>query len=93
MKNRVSVITIVALLAMAACNSNSKSKTWNEEQEKQWKIECVRVLVEKGVSDDAAKDFSDCMYQKTSEKYTPIEAAALTVKQEQEIWRECDYSW
>lgn len=93
MKNLISVMAIVALLAMTACSSNSKSKTWSADEEKQWKIECIRVLVDNGVPEADAKDFCDCMYLKTSERYTPKEAAALTVEQERNIWKECDYSW
>ena len=93
MKNRISAIAIVALLVLAACNSNSRSKAWTADQEKQWKTECAQTLADKGVPDADAIDFCDCMYEKTSEKYTPAEAGDLTIKQEQEIWEECDYSW
>lgn len=93
MKNLISVMTIAVLLIMSACNSNSKSKTWTEEQKEQWKTECVQMLVDRGVTEAVAEDHCDCMYQKTSKKYTPSEAAALTVEQERELWRECDYSW
>lgn len=94
MKNLISIMAVLALLTMAACNSNSKSKTWTAEQKEQWKTECVQMLLEEGITEVAiAKDHCDCMYEKTSEKYTPEESALLTVEQEREIWRECDYSW
>lgn len=93
MKNRISAIAVLALLVLSACNSNSKAKAWTADQEKQWKTECVQMLVDNGVPDADAKDFCDCMYDKTSAKYTSAEAAALTIDQEQEIWEECDYSW
>lgn len=93
MKNQISAITIVALLLLAACNSNSKSKAWTVDQKEQWKTECEQMLVEEGITAAVAEDHCDCMYEKTSAKYTPEEAAALTVEQEREIWEECDYSW
>lgn len=94
MKNLISAISVVALLLLTACNSNSKSKTWSAEQKEQWKTECIQMLVEEGVAEtNIAEDHCDCMYEKTSEKYTPKEAASLTDEQEREIWRECDYSW
>ncbi|MDD2527722.1 MAG: hypothetical protein PHT26_06800 [Lentimicrobiaceae bacterium] len=93
MKNQISAMAVLAVLLLSACNSNSKSKTWTADQEKQWKTECVQMLVDKGVTDAVAEDHCDCMYQKTSEAYTPTEAAALTLEQERKLWRECDYSW
>jgi hypothetical protein len=33
------------------------------------------------------------MLEKTSESYTPEEAANITREEEQKIWEKCDYRW
>jgi hypothetical protein len=33
------------------------------------------------------------MLEKTSDKYTPEEAAKIDLKGEQELWQDCDYQW
>jgi len=76
-----------------ACDSNSKADTWSPDQEKKWKTECKSMLLENGEREATAADYCDCIYEKTSAKYTPEEAANLSIEQEREIWDECDYSW
>lgn len=93
MKIILFAMALIAATFLSGCNSNTISKTWTAEQEAQWKTKCVQMLTEDGVSQSVAEDHCDCMYGKTSEKYTPEEAASLTVEQEREIWEACDYSW
>jgi len=88
------LISSVVLLATACnCNSDSKADTWSAEQQTEWKSKCMQFMNEQGVEKDNAVDFCDCMYEKTSEKYTPDEAANITADEERELWSECDYSW
>lgn len=93
MKKRIFILMIGVFSLLVSCNSNSKSDTWNAEQEKKWKTECLQLLEANGVKETVAEDRCDCMFKKTSKKYTPEETAALTDAQEKEIWDECDYSW
>ncbi len=50
-------------------------------------------MSERGVAQKDAASFCDCMLSKTSEKYTPEEAAKITPDEEQELWKQCDYQW
>lgn len=81
------------IFTVAACKSDSKADTWSQEQETKWKTECNQLLVANGTTEDDAKGFCDCMFEKTSKKYTPEEAAGLTEEEEQALWQECDYQW
>ncbi len=45
------------------------------------------------VEEKNATDFCDCMLEKTSEKYTPAEAAKITEEEERKLWESCDYTW
>lgn len=79
---------------MSSCNNaSSKSDTWNDNQKAEWKENCEEFLITKGVDRGDAKDFCDCMLEKTADKYTPEEAEKITVEEQQEIWQACDYQW
>jgi uncharacterized lipoprotein len=94
MKKLISLIVIFVIVgSLSSCNSNSKAKTWDEKQQKKWKKDCIELLTDNGVEKPDAEDFCDCMYKKTSEKFTPEEAENITTEQERAIWNECDYSW
>lgn len=77
----------------SACQTNSKADTWSADQQKEWKKSCMTLLLDNGVEKSVAEDRCDCMFEKTSEKYTPEEAAKIDIKQEKKLWEECDYSW
>jgi hypothetical protein len=85
------ILGIVGLLS--SCNSNSKADSWSVDQQEKWKKECLELLTGNDVAKPVAEDRCDCMYKKTSEKYTPKEAAEITIEQERKLWEECDYSW
>lgn len=88
------LIGIIGLMSvMFSCSTNSKRNTWSKEQEKEWKSKCVNLLEGGTTTRAVAEDHCDCMFDKTAKRYTPEEAAALTVEQERQIWEECDYSW
>ncbi|RLD30796.1 MAG: hypothetical protein DRJ02_05445 [Bacteroidetes bacterium] len=94
--NKIKYVAFVVgmIFIMVSCtNYNSKSDTWTEKQEMQWKKNCLRMLEENDVFKGSAEDVCDCMFEKTSEKYTPAEVTNLTEDQEREIWEECDYNW
>jgi len=95
MKKISSILLVLALtIILLSCNSaTTREKSWSEQQETSWKNNCNELLVKNGTPAGDAAEFCDCMFKKTAEKYTPKEAAALTEKQEQEIWEECDYQW
>jgi len=76
-----------------ACNTHSKANTWSEQQKSKWTTECLELMKSNGMKDKAAKDFCDCMLEKTSDKYTPEEAANITREEERKIWENCDYQW
>ncbi len=90
---RTFLLTASVILLATACNCDSKADTWSAEQQTEWKSKCMQFMNEQGVEKDNAVDFCDCMYEKTSEKYTPEEAANITADEERELWSECDYSW
>jgi len=94
MKKLMNLILFVAVISVfSACQTHSKANTWSADQQKEWKKSCTNLLMENGVDKAVAKDRCDCMFEKTSEKYTPDEAAKIDLKQEKELWDECDYSW
>ena len=88
-----SIALLVLTTFALSCVRNSKADTWSADQEQKWKTECKMLLISNGESDATADDYCDCIFEKTSQKYTPEEAANLTVDQERTIWDECDYSW
>lgn len=91
---RIYLIGLVGLVVMIlSCNSNSKKRLWNQEQEKLWKDKCLESFIALDVEKAVAEDHCDCMYKKTAKKYTPEEAYQLTVEQERKIWEACDYRW
>lgn len=93
-KTLLSGILFMSLLVGAgSCQNNSKEKSWSEAQKTKWKSECQGLLTDRGLKADAANDFCDCMLKKTSEKYTPEEAAKITTEEERKLWNECDYQW
>jgi hypothetical protein len=84
----------ILLITVASCsNPNSKSSTWSDQQKTQWKEKCMELLIESEVPRADAESTCDCMLEKTSEKYTPEEAAKIDLKGEQELWQDCDYQW
>ncbi|MBU2553879.1 MAG: hypothetical protein KKF98_05420 [Bacteroidetes bacterium] len=84
--------TSIVLFA-SACNCESKSDTWSDAQEEAWKSRCMTFMEENGVEKKNAVDFCDCMFEKTSDKYTPEEAEGITAEEERKLWNECDYNW
>jgi len=76
-----------------ACNTNSNADKWSSEQKAAWTQNCMEFMAQQGVDDKDATGFCDCMLTKTSEKYTPEEAAAINEADERKLWEECDYSW
>ncbi len=86
-------LSLFFIVIISSCKSDSKAKTWSKDQETQWKKECVELLESGDNTKADAEDFCDCMFEKTSEKYTPEEAASLTEEQEAAVYQECDYQW
>lgn len=93
MKKLILALSIGLLFVAVACKSDSKAGTWSADQKTAWKTKCTKILTDRGVAEADANDYCDCMFEKTSKKYTPEEAESLTTEQVQEIWQECDYSW
>lgn len=76
-----------------ACKSPDMSGTWSEDQKTEWMDSCMKFMSDRGVKEKQAKDFCDCMFEKTSRKYTPDEAAQINEDEERKLWQECDYQW
>ena len=87
------MLAIGFLFVIAACNVNSKSDTWSKEQEAKWKEGCMELMMENNIPNREAEGVCDCIFEKTSEKYTPEEAANITEEEEQKIWQACDYQF
>lgn len=83
----------LAFLSGACCSNNSKADTWSNDQKAAWTQNCMEFMAQEGVEEKSAKDFCDCVLDKTSEKYSPEEAAAINVDEERKIWADCDYNW
>ena len=81
------------ILMVSACTSDSKADSWNDEQKEQWTKKCLSFMEAQEVDQAKAEDFCDCMLQKTSENYTPEEAAKITEEEERKLWESCDYQW
>ncbi len=92
---RITILVLVIgfITILASCKSDSKADTWSVEQEQTWKSNCVQLLIENGTTKADAEGFCDCMFEKTSEGYTPEEAAKITKEEEQKLWQDCDYQW
>ena len=93
MKKTYFIGLLGAVVIILSCNSPSKEKSWNQEQEKAWKANCLALFDSMEVSRPVAEDHCDCIFKKTAEKYTPEEAAQITVEEERKIWEDCDYQW
>ena len=83
----------LVFLAGSCCSDNSKADTWSSDQKTAWTQNCMEFMAQEGVEEENAKGFCDCMLTKTSEKYTPEEAAAINEDEERKLWAECDYNW
>ena len=81
------------LFVASACNCDSKADTWTQEDKAKWTKSCLTFMETNGVEENNAKDFCDCMLDKTSKKYTPQEASEITEDEERKLWESCDYSW
>lgn len=92
-KIRLLFITFGFLLFAGACNSDSKAGTWDSEQKAKWTKSCMEFMETNGVEKLNAVDFCDCMLNKTSEKYTPEEAAKINEEEERILWDSCHYNW
>lgn len=92
-KIRLLFITFGFLLFAGACNSDSKADTWDSEQKAKWTKSCMEFMETNGVEKLNAVDFCDCMLKKTSEKYTPEEAAKINEEEERILWDSCHYNW
>jgi hypothetical protein len=90
---RLLLVTFGLLLFAGACNCDSKADTWDNDQKAKWTKSCMTFMETKGVEEKNAVDFCDCMLEKTSEKYTPEEAANITEDEERKLWESCDYDW
>ncbi len=94
---KILFVTIGLFFFVSSCNSNSKAKskadTWNKGQKEQWTSKCLTFLEANGVEKKNAVDYCSCVLEKTSEKYTPAEAANITEEEERKLWDSCDYSW
>ena len=94
MKKLIYLVVILGVVGfLSSCNTPSKAGTWSSQQEQTWKTACMGLLTGNGVDKPTAEDRCDCIFEKTSEKYTPEETEHITVEKEREIWEECDYSW
>lgn len=94
MKNfKYFALLVGVLFVFAACNCDSKSDTWSDQQEKTWKENCVNMFNTNENLEGPVEDLCDCMFEKTSEKYTPEEAANITPEEEQKLLEECSDSW
>ena len=89
------LLVLMSIILVAGCcnNTDSKSDTWSDEQKAEWTQDCLKMLEANQVFEGVAEDVCDCMLKKTSESYTPMEAAKLTREQEQKVWEKCDYRW
>ncbi len=87
------LVTFGLLLFAGACNSDSKADTWDKNQKDKWTNSCMKFMKDNGVEEKNAVDFCDCVLEKTSEKYTPEEAANITEEEERKLWDSCDYDW
>jgi hypothetical protein len=89
------LLVLVSFILVAGCcnNTDSKSDTWSDEQKAEWTQDCLKMLEANQTFKGVAEDVCDCILTKTSESYTPEEAAKLTREDEQKIWEKCDYSW
>lgn len=92
---KVLFASVILLAAITACDCQDKSKadTWNDQQKTEWTTKCKGFMKTNGVEEKNAEDFCDCMLEKTSEKYTPEEAASITEEEERKLWESCDYTW
>jgi hypothetical protein len=94
MKPIKAVIFIITFVFLGfACKSPDMSDTWSDDQKTEWMDNCKKFMNDRGLEEDRAKDFCDCMLEKTSRKYTPEEAAQITEEEERKLWQECDYQW
>lgn len=87
------VLGILVIFIGSCSNADSKSDTWSDQQKLEWKEKCMELLIEAEVPRGDAESTCDCMLEKTSDKYTPEEAAKIDLKGEQELWQDCDYQW
>ena len=90
---KINLLLVAATLTVISACSNSQANTWTAEQKSTWTEKCMQFMAQQGVDQKSAIDFCDCMLAKTSEKYTPEEAAAITADEERKLWTECDYNW
>lgn len=83
----------LSLAILSACGSGD-SKDWSDDQKKAVTDRCLTML-EAGNSstDGTVEDFCDCMTDKTTEKFTPVEAEALSGDDYKKILEDCNYSW
>ncbi len=86
-------VSLGLLFFIGECNCESKSDKWSSEQKATWTKSCMTFMENNGVEEKNAVDFCDCMLDKTSEKYTPEEAAKITEEEERKLWQSCDYDW
>lgn len=91
---RLLFVSLFFLAIINACDcKDSKADTWSEDQKTEWTKKCKDFMKTNGVEEKNAVDFCDCMLEKTSEKYTPEEAAQITEEEERKLWESCDYTW
>ncbi len=89
----ISSFLFIMFIGACNCGGNSKADTWDEAQKAEWTNNCMKFMETNGVEEKNATDFCDCMLKKTSEKYTPEEAAGITEEEERKLWEGCDYTW
>jgi len=87
----IEALGFILFVSFTGCNS--KAKSWSQEQKDKWTKSCMEFMNDRGVSENDAIGFCDCMLKKTSDKYTPEEAVKITPEEERKLWQECDYQW
>ncbi len=53
----------------------------------------MKFMNDRKIDQKDAAGFCDCMLKKTSEKYTPQKVVKITPAEEQQLCKECNYSW
>ncbi len=93
-KKALTILSLIFfIVGIESCQQQGKSTTWSDAQKTKWKTECQQALIKRGVKANQANDVCDCMFKKTSEKYTPEEAIKITIEEERKLWEDCNYQW
>ncbi|MAZ93967.1 MAG: hypothetical protein CMF58_06055 [Lentimicrobiaceae bacterium] len=87
--------SLILVSIAVSCNQSAKTNESlsSEEQKSEWTNKCMKFMESNGTEERNATDFCDCMLKKTSEKYSPEQAASITAEEERKLWESCDYTW